>query len=95
MALGSMSYSEARERADRLGTICDRMDEDFLTLRSQMNSLENVLVSKGGDQLYETYKQLDAKLSGFTSKVISFQQFLYKAIEEYKAQDDILTRNSE
>ena len=39
MALGSMSYSEARERADRLGAICDRMDEDFLTLRNQMNSL--------------------------------------------------------
>ena len=95
MALGSMSYSEARERADRLGAICDRMDEDFLTLRNQMNSLENVLVSKGGDQLYDTYKQLDAKLSGFTSKVTSFQQFLYKAIEEYQAQDDILTRNSQ
>lgn len=95
MALGSMSYSEARERADRLGAICRRMDEDFLTLRNQMNSLESVLVSKGGDQLYETYKHLDEKLSGFTSKVTSFQQFLYKAIEEYQAQDDILTRNSQ
>jgi uncharacterized protein YukE len=95
MALGTMSYSEAKERADKLGAISNRMDEQFTRLRNQMNSLENVLKSKGATQLYETYTQLDAKLSGFTSKVTSFQQFLYKAVEEYQTQDDILTRNSQ
>ena len=90
MALGSMSYGEARTCASDLGKAASEMDTLFNNLRTEMNSLEDVLKSKGADELYQTYKVLEAKLSGFPEKVRAFQGFLNAAIDQYEADDAAL-----
>lgn len=87
MALGSMSYDMARERAEELQNAAQKMDEEFNKLRSEMNSLESVLRSKGGDELYSSYKQLEAKLNSFPNKVRDFRNFLLAAVAQYEADD--------
>ena len=90
MALGSMSYSEARARAEELNKSASRMDEIFTELKAEMDSLETVLRSKGADELYATYKTLEAKLSGFPNKVRDFRKFLLEAVAQYEADDAAL-----
>lgn len=87
MALGSMSYGEARACANDLGKAASEMDTLFSNLRSEMNSLEDVLKSKGADELLMTYKTLENKLSGYPNKVRAFQGFLNAAVEQYEADD--------
>lgn len=91
MALGSMSYSEARARAEELNKAAANMDEIFAKLKSEMDSLETVLKSKGADELYATYKTLEAKIGSFPNKVRDFRTFLLAAVEQYEADDAALT----
>ena len=91
MALGSMTYQEARDRAEDLNNAASRMDEEFTKLRSEMDTLEEVLKSKGGTELYQSYKVLEAKLNSFPNKVRDFRMFLLKAVEQYEADDAQLT----
>ena len=90
MALGSMSYSEARTCAANLGTEADNMDATFNELRAEMNSLEDVLRSKGATALYESYLAVEKNLSSFSTKVRSFTDFLNAAVTEYERDDEQL-----
>ena len=54
MALGSMSYGEARTCATELGNAASEMDNLFSQLKAEMNSLEEVLRSNGASELYAT-----------------------------------------
>lgn len=92
MALGSMSYTEARTCAGDLGTAATNMDNLIAQLRSEMNSLEDVLKSNGASELYATFKTLDAKLNGYPEKVRSFKGFLETAVAQYEADDQALSR---
>lgn len=92
MALGSMSYSEARTCANDLGTAATNMDNLIAQLRNEMNSLEDVLRSNGASELYATFKTLDAKLNGFPEKVRAFKGFLETAVAQYEADDQALSR---
>ncbi len=92
MALGSMSYGEARTCATDLGNAAAAMDDLFAKLKSEMNSLDSVLRSNGADELLATYRTLEAKLSGFPDKVRSFQGFLNAAVAQYEADDAQLSR---
>lgn len=92
MALGSMSYSEARTCANELGTAATNMDNLIAQLRNEMNSLEDVLKSNGASELYATFKTLDAKLDGYPEKVRSFKGFLETAVAQYEADDQALSR---
>ena len=92
MALGSMSYSEARACAQELGTSASNMDNLIAQLRREMESLEDVLRSNGASELYATYKTLDAKLNGFPEKVRAFKGFLETAVSQYEADDAALSR---
>lgn len=92
MALGSMSYSEARTCANELGTAATNMDNLIAQLRNEMNSLEDVLRSNGASELYATFKTLDAKLNGFPEKVRAFKGFLETAVAQYEADDQALSR---
>ena len=87
MALGSMTYQEARDRAEDLRKAALRMDEEFTKLRKEMDTLEQVLKSRGGTELYDSYKVLEAKLNSFPNKVRDFRTFLLKAVEQYEAND--------
>lgn len=87
MALGSMSYSEARTCATELGNAAAAMDDLFTQLKGEMNALDSVLKSKGADELLATYKVLEAKLQGFPDKVRAFQGFLNAAVQQYEADD--------
>lgn len=87
MALGSMTYQEARDRAEDLRKAALRMDEEFTKLRNEMDTLEQVLKSRGGTELYDSYKVLEAKLNSFPNKVRDFRTFLLKAVEQYEAND--------
>ena len=69
MALGSMSYGEARTCATELGNAASEMDNLFSQLKAEMNSLEEVLRSNGASELYATYKTLEAKLDGFPNNI--------------------------
>ncbi len=92
MALGSMSYTEARTCANELGTAATNMDNLIAQLRNEMNSLEDVLRSNGASELYATFKTLDAKLNGFPEKVRAFKGFLETAVAQYEADDQALSR---
>lgn len=92
MALGSMSYTEARTCAAELGTAAANMDNLIAQLRVEMESLEDVLKSNGASELYATYKTLDAKLNGFPEKVRAFKGFLETAVAQYEADDAALSR---
>jgi len=92
MALGSMSYSEARACAQELGTAASNMDNLIAQLRNEMNSLEDVLRSNGATELFSTYKTLDAKIDGFPAKVRAFKGFLETAVAQYEADDAALSR---
>lgn len=91
MALGSMGYEEARNCANNLGKAASEMDALFNQLKSEMNSLEDVLKSKGADELYATYKTLEGNLSDFPNKVRAFEEFLNNAVSQYEADDAALT----
>lgn len=93
MALGSMSYVEARTCADELNKSSRMMDQYFDRLRSEMNSLESVLRSNAGEQLFLEYKGLEGKISGFPTKIREFEMFLRRAVEQYE--NDDLALNSE
>ncbi len=90
MAVGSMSYAEVRTCATNLGSYASEMDALFERLKNEMNSLEDVLRSKGADELYSTYKSLEGKLSNYPNKVRDFQDFLNKAVSQYEADDAAL-----
>ena len=90
MAIGSMSYTEMRACAEELGTEADNMDKIFENLKKEMNSLETVLKSRGGDELYSTYKILEAKLDGFPNKLRDFQAFVTTAVDQYESDDAAL-----
>ncbi len=92
MALGSMSYSEARTRAEELNKAAKNMDEIFAKLKAEMDSLETVLKSKGGEDLYATYKTLEAKIGSFPNKVRDFRAFLLEAVAQYEADDAALAK---
>lgn len=89
--LGSMTYAQAETCAEQLKSAATAMDELFIQLKNEMNSLETVLKSKGGDELYATYKTLETKLDGFPNKVRSFEGFLRTAIAQYQADDASLS----
>jgi len=93
MALGSMSYAEAKTCASELGTAASNMDNLISLLRTEMNSLEDVLKSRGGSSLYATYLELDKKLDGFPNKVRAFKGFLETAVQQYEADDAALTKD--
>ncbi len=93
MALGSMSYDEARGCANALGNAAREMDDLFKNLSAEMNTLDDVLKSKGADELVDTYKTLEAKLSGFPNKVRAFQSFLNAAVDQYQADDASLSHD--
>lgn len=90
-ALSSMTYDEIRGCASKLGEAASEMDDLFKKLGVEMNTLDDVLKSKGADDLLLTYKELDAKLSGFPNKVRDFQKFLDATVSEYEAADAALT----
>lgn len=92
MALGSMSYGEARTCATELGNAASEMDNLFSQLKAEMNSLEEVLRSNGASELYATYKTLEAKLDGFPNKVRDFKGFLETAVAQYEADDAALMK---
>lgn len=92
MALGSMSYTEARACAQELGNAAANMDNLIAQLRVEMESLEDVLKSNGASELYATFKTLDAKLNGFPEKVRAFKGFLETAVSQYEADDAALSR---
>ena len=92
MALGSMSYGEARTCATELGNAASEMDNLFSHLKAEMNSLEEVLRSNGASELYATYKTLEAKLDGFPNKVRAFKGFLETAVAQYEADDAALMK---
>ena len=92
MALGSMSYGEARTCASELGNAASEMDNLFSQLKAEMNSLEEVLRSNGASELYATYKTLEAKLDGFPNKVRAFKGFLETAVAQYEADDAALMK---
>ena len=92
MALGSMSYGEARTCATELGNAANEMDNLFSQLKAEMNSLEEVLRSNGASELYATYKTLEAKLDGFPNKVRAFKGFLETAVAQYEADDAALMK---
>jgi len=89
--IGSMTYAQAETCADQLKAAASAMDDLFSQLKNEMNSLESVLKSKGADELYATYKSLEAKLDGFPSKVRSFEGFLRTAVAQYQADDASLS----
>ena len=91
MALGGMSYGEALTCAEQMKNAAAEMDNLFAQLKSEMDSLETVLSSKGGGQLLVTYRTLEAKLSGFPTKVRSFEGFLRTAVAQYQADDASLS----
>ena len=92
MALGSMSYTEARTCATELENAAANMDNLIAQLRVEMESLEDVLRSNGANELYATYKTLDAKIDGFPNKVRAFKGFLETAVAQYEADDAALAR---
>lgn len=92
MALGIMSYGEARTCATELGNAANEMDNLFSQLKAEMNSLEEVLRSNGASELYATYKTLEAKLDGFPNKVRAFKGFLETAVAQYEADDAALMK---
>ena len=92
MALGSMSYDEARGCAQELGNSAANMDNLIIQLRGEMESLQDVLKSNGASELYSTFKTLDAKLNGFPDKVRAFKTFLETAVSQYEADDAALQR---
>ena len=91
MALGSLSYAEARNSAASLGDSADKMIELFNKLKDEMNSLESVLKSKGADELFETYKLLESKMGGFPIKIKEFKGFLEAVVEQYESDDAALS----
>lgn len=91
MALGSMSYTEARSCATELGNAAANMDNLIAQLRREMDTLEDVLRSNGASELYATYKTLDAKLNSFPEKVRAFKGFLETAVAQYEADDAALS----
>ncbi len=90
MALGTMSYSEARTCATEFGNAAAEMDNLFSQLKMEMNTLEEVLKSKGATELYNTYKTLEAKIDSFPNKVRDFKRFIETAVAQYEADDAAL-----
>ena len=93
MALGSMSYSVVRTCATNLGEYASEMDTLFEKLKGEMESLEDVLRSRGAEELYSTYKTLEGNLSNYPAKVRAFQDFLNEAVSQYEADDAALAND--
>lgn len=89
--IGSMTYAQAETCADQLKSAATAMDDLFTQLKNEMNSLESVLKSKGADELFATYKSLEAKIDGFPNKVRAFEGFLRTAVAQYQADDASLS----
>ena len=90
MALGSLQYSEARAHVSELRTSAQNMVELLNELKREMDTLESVLKSKGADELYATYKQLEAKVGSYPEKVQDFANFLETSVARYEAVDNNL-----
>ncbi len=90
MAVQGMSYSELRACAADFGKAAAEMDRLFNNLKVEMNSLGDVLKSKGADRLYDAYKELERKLPGYPDKVREFEAFINTAVDQYEANDAAL-----
>lgn len=92
MALGRLSYGQARACADSLGKSAAGMDDAFNRLRNEMSMLQREFQSAAASQLYQTYNGLEAKLNSFPNKVRDFQVFLNKAVDQYEADEAALNK---
>lgn len=87
MALGTLEYNNARQEAVNLKNSADAMDGYFNDLRREMNSLSEVLRSKGADELTTAWLELERKLDGFPNKIRGFSDFLNSAVDQYQSDD--------
>lgn len=88
--LGSLKYDEARSYAANMRESAKAMTDLLAELKKEMDSLESVLKSKGADELYSTYKTLEAKVGSYPEKVIEFASFLESTVAKYEYADQTL-----
>lgn len=90
MAVSKLEYDTAKSCIDKFNRIYLEMTDTFNALKTEMESLENDLKSRGGELLYNDYKSLEPKLDEVPKKVDEFKRFLELAIAEYEEEDQIL-----
>ena len=94
MGLGRMSYSEATKCADNLGTYADTIEKKLRDLRSEIDSMDEVLKSEGASELLAKYDELEKKLADCPTKIKGFEAHLRTAIEQYQSDDERLREES-
>lgn len=87
MGLGKMTYEEALGCAERLKKNADDLRLHIADLKREMNSLNEVLASKGADQVTDTYSMIDTDLEKCPDKIEGFDLYIQEAVKRYRADD--------
>jgi hypothetical protein len=92
MGLGKMSYDEALGCADRLQKNAEDLRLHLTTLKTEMDSLNEVLKSRGADQIAVTYALIDSDMEKCPDKILGFNAYIRDAVNKYRADDEKLAQ---
>ena len=87
MGLGKMSYDEALGCADRLKENAENLRLHLANLKTEMDSLDTVLKSKGADQVTDTYTTVDEDMEKSPDKIEGYDAYIRDAVARYRAND--------
>ncbi len=90
MGLGKMSYEDALGCADRLKQNSDDLRLHLADLKREMESLDEVLKSRGANQVSETYTAIDSDMEKSPDKINEFNLYIRDAVASYRAADEQL-----
>ena len=94
MGVGRMSYTEATTCADNLSRYSANIEKYLTDLRTEINSMDEVLKSEGANELLAKYDELDKKLVDCPVKITEFENHLRTAIRKYQEDDQRLREES-
>jgi uncharacterized protein YukE len=94
MGVGRMSYTEATTCADNLNRYSANIEKYLTDLRTEINSMDEVLKSEGANELLARYDELDKKLVDCPVKITEFENHLRTAIRKYQEDDQRLREES-
>jgi len=90
MGLGKMSYDDALGCAERLGKTAADLGTHLSSLKAEIMSMDEVLVSEGASQLLTKYDNLDKQLATCPAKIEGYEAYLKEAVQKYRASDAAL-----
>ncbi len=90
-----ISTQALRDTADKVRTINSNLDSKLTEINKTMNNLEASWKSDAGTNIRTAMNALKPRFEEYKSVVESYAKFLVRTAEEYKINEDVITKNAD